>query len=124
MLVMTREDGAAAARSAMAALRPGSAVQRVVRGGRRVPGERMLLYVLPQEGPVRAAFIASRRIGGAVVRNRARRQMKEAWRSLLPTVGQGFDVVFTARPTLPGASTRDLGREMRGLLEQAEVVGG
>ena len=82
----------------------------------------MLLYVLPQEGPVRAAFVTSRRIGGAVVRNRARRQMKEAWRSLLRTVTDGFDVVFAARPGLPGVTTSDLAREMKELLEQAGVV--
>jgi len=82
----------------------------------------MLLYVLPHEGPVRAAFVASRRIGGAVVRNRARRQMKEAWRTLSPMVTDGFDLAFTALPSLPGSATRDLGREMRMLLEHAGVL--
>lgn len=82
----------------------------------------MLLYVLPHEGPVRAAFVASRRIGGAVVRNRARRQMKETWRSLSPMVMDGIDLVFTARPALPGSATEDLGREMRELLDRAGVL--
>jgi ribonuclease P protein component len=89
-----------------------------------VGGERMLLYVLPHEGPVRAAFVASRRIGGAVVRNRARRQMKEAWRSLSPMITDGFDLVFTARPAVRGTATRDLHREMKVLLGQAEVLRG
>src|SRR5213080_2277747 len=129
MLIMSREDRSSPAtpRGAgrkPAGLRPGRDVRRVLRTGRKTAGERMLLYVLPQEGPVRAAFVASRRIGGAVVRNRARRQMKEAWRSLLPTVTDGFDVVFAARPGLPGATTRDLGREMKELLEQSGVVRG
>ena len=47
---------------------------------------------------VRAGFTATKRVGGAVVRNRAKRRMREAARRLLPDHGQpGFDYVFIAR---------------------------
>jgi ribonuclease P protein component len=47
---------------------------------------------------VRAGFTATRRIGGAVVRNRAKRRMREAARLLLPQLARpGFDYVFIAR---------------------------
>ena len=47
---------------------------------------------------VRAGFTATKRIGGAVMRNRAKRRMREAARRLLPDHGQpGFDYVFIAR---------------------------
>src|SRR2546422_10348804 len=90
-----------------ARLRRGADVRRVIREGRRMPGKRMVLYVLPGEGQVRAGFVSGRRVGGAVVRNRARRRMKEAWRVLSPPTAGGFDGVFVARPdrrrgTLPG----------------------
>src|SRR5262245_42278448 len=53
---------------------------------------------------VRAGFTATKRIGGAVVRNRAKRRMREAARQLLPAFGKpGFDYVFIARN---GAVTR------------------
>jgi ribonuclease P protein component len=53
---------------------------------------------------VRAGFTATKRIGGAVVRNRAKRRMREAARQLLPEFGRpGFDYVFIARN---GAVTR------------------
>ncbi len=53
---------------------------------------------------VRAGFTATKRIGGAVVRNRAKRRMREAARLLLPQFGlPGVDYVFIARG---GVTTR------------------
>jgi ribonuclease P protein component len=47
---------------------------------------------------VRAGFTATRRIGGAVERNRAKRRLREAARLLLPAhASPGFDYVFIAR---------------------------
>jgi ribonuclease P protein component len=53
---------------------------------------------------VRAGFTATRRIGGAVERNRAKRRLREAARLLLPEHARpGFDYVFIARG---GATSR------------------
>ena len=47
---------------------------------------------------VRAGFTATKRIGGAVERNRAKRRLREAARLLLPALATpGFDYVFVAR---------------------------
>ena len=59
----------------------------------------------PDEAPlVRAGFTATKRVGGSVVRNRAKRRMREAVRLLLPDLAHpGFDYVFIARG---GVTTR------------------
>ena len=50
-------------------------------------------------------FTATRKVGGAVVRNRAKRRLREAARLLLPRFGQpGTDYVFIARD-----ATADIG---------------
>lgn len=57
---------------------------------------------------VRAGFTATKRVGGAVVRNRAKRRMREAARLLLPQFARpGFDYVFIARG---GVTTRPWAR--------------
>ena len=50
------------------------------------------------EGPIGIGFTASRKAGAAVVRNRARRRLKEAARRLMPELGlAGVDYVLVAR---------------------------
>eukprot|EP01030_Chromulinospumella_sphaerica_P015540 gene15540-15351_t len=57
---------------------------------------------------VRIGFTATKKIGGAVVRNRAKRRLREAARALLPSFGRpGCDYVFVARD---GTPVRDWGQ--------------
>ena len=90
--------------------------------GRRRAGSRVILYVLPGSEPAQAAFVAGRRVGGAVERNRARRVLREAWRSVAPIVQQGAEVVFVAKRGILRARPTDLEVEMRALLAQTGVT--
>lgn len=47
---------------------------------------------------IRAGFTATKKIGNAVIRNRAKRRLRETARALLPVHGKpGHDYVFIAR---------------------------
>ncbi len=51
------------------------------------------------DGVIGVGFTATKRLGGAVIRNRAKRRLREAARVLLPSLGEpGVDYVFVARP--------------------------
>lgn len=63
----------------------------------------------PDNDPaIRSGFTATRKIGGAVQRNRAKRRLREAARAMLPLHGRpGCDYVFIARG---GTTAREWGR--------------
>lgn len=90
--------------------------------GRAVRGERVVLYVARSPGPSRAAFVAGRRLGGAVVRNRTRRVLRETWRALAPKIREGHHVALVARREIVGAKTSEMIDEVGALLERAGVT--
>ena len=84
----------------------------------------MIAYVQATGGPTRVGYVCSRTVGSAVVRNRARRLMKEAWRGLLPRVREGFDLVLVARPRIRDAGMLQVQADLTETLEPAGVVDG
>lgn len=78
----------------------------VYRHGRSVSSRYLVLYWFPQEeaGPPRFGFSVPRAVGGAVERNRIKRQLREVWRARLERVQPGHDYVLIVRPGLPDAA--------------------
>jgi ribonuclease P protein component len=90
--------------------------------GRSRRGARVVVYVARAPGPSRAAFVAGRRVGGAVVRNRARRLLREAWMALVPKVRDGHHVVLVGRREIVGAKANEVTDEVDALLDAAGVT--
>ena len=80
----------------------------------------MVVFVLPGTGLV--AFVAGRRVGGAVSRNRARRILRAAWREFAPWVVDGYDVVLVARASIAGARSNELVAEVEQVLLRAIAI--
>ncbi len=79
----------------------------VYRHGRSVSTRFLTLHwfgrELEGEEP-RLGLAVPKSTGGAVVRNRIKRQLREAWRGCLPEVPLGKDYVLVARPGLAEAA--------------------
>lgn len=84
----------------------------------------VVLCTLPNELPAsRFGVSVSKRIGGAVVRNKVRRQLKEIVRLRLPVIAPGWDVVLIARPPIAQAEFRQIEAALERLLQQAGLYG-
>ena len=89
------------------------------RGSRLV----VVLYRKNNLDYTRTAFVSSKKVGNSVERNRARRLMKEAYRSLKDRVASGYDIVFVARNTIGGCKEQEVERVIEKTLESAGLVG-
>ena len=68
----------------------------------------------------RFGFSVSKAVGGAVVRNRVKRRLREAARD--QEVQQGWDLVLAARRDAGSADFHSLRRSMTSLLRRAKVL--
>jgi len=70
----------------------------------------------------RFGFSVSRRVGGAVVRNRAKRLMREAIRLRQAMIADGWDVVIIARQPMREANFHQVDRAIEQLLRRARLL--
>jgi ribonuclease P protein component len=79
----------------------------VYRQGKSVSTRFLVLYWFPREDggdEPRLGLAVPKASGSAVVRNRVKRQLREAWGASLPDVRSGQDYVLIARPGLSEAT--------------------
>jgi ribonuclease P protein component len=78
--------------------------------GRKTPGRTMTIFTLARPGQVsRLGIAATRKLGGAVERNRAKRLVRELFR--LNPAPPGYDIVVVPRRALFDATFRNLEAE-------------
>ncbi len=100
-------------------LRRGSDFRRVLRAGRRIPGAYFTMVAAEADGELsRLGLTVSRRLGGAVVRNRARRLLRESFRRVPIEGGRGFDLVLIPKAEIVGRSQAEVDCEYRERIRQ------
>ena len=72
----------------------------------------------------RFGLATGRRLGGAVVRNRVRRRIREVLRAMAPSFQPGWDVLIIARPAIIGADHDALVGALDRVLRSGGVLGG
>ena len=97
---------------------------RAAARGRKAARPGLVLQALAQPGaPLRVGFTATKKLGGAVVRNRCKRRLRAAMQSAVgehPIVG--FDLVLIARDATATRPWDQLLGDLRGALRQAGVT--
>jgi ribonuclease P protein component len=83
--------------------------------GKKTAGVHLAMYARKNRrfaGVTRLGVSVSGKLGGAVVRNRVRRRIKEAYRLQESRFAKGFDIVIVARARAIGADFSALGEEI------------
>jgi ribonuclease P protein component len=107
---------------------------RVSGVGKRAPTPSLILQAAPQDGPRdglrdgtaeadrRVGYTASRKVGNAVKRNRAKRRLRAAVREILSAHGaHDHDYVLVARSATVERRWDDLRADLRGALKRLKL---
>lgn len=83
----------------------------------------MVVYVLPNLiDQNQYGIVASKKIGGAVRRNKAKRRIREVIRKHLPAIRPGYDLVIVARSGLIEAPYQDVLADFQKAIKRAGIV--
>jgi len=107
--------------------------QRVYRQGSSTASRFLVLHYFKQpaetatETTPRLGLSVSKKLGGAVVRNRVKRLLREAFQRYEPRLARDYDYVLIARPQLTdlidGPHKGAVAEAVRDLFERAGVLG-
>ncbi|MFZ5968719.1 MAG: ribonuclease P protein component [Bacillota bacterium] len=104
-------------------LRKNTEFKRVYDKGTSIANRHLVLFSLKnKEGYNRVGFSASKKVGNSVVRNRARRLMKESFRLSVDKIKVGYDMVFLARVNIKNATYSDVEKSMMDLLRKSKLL--
>jgi len=104
-------------------LRRPADIKQVRQRGRSWPHPLLVLVAYPNEhGFTRIGVVASRRLGKAVARNRAKRLLREAARRLYPCLAPGWDLLLIARSGILGVKEPQVSQALGLLADRAELM--
>jgi len=104
-------------------LRTRAEFERVRRGGHSWSHRLLVLVACHNELQLtRVGVTASRSVGGAVERNRARRLMREAWRMYAAHIVPGWDALLIARTAITQVKMQEVAAALESLLRHAQLV--
>lgn len=83
----------------------------------------VVLYKPNGTGLTRKAFVASKKVGNSVMRNRARRLMREAVRLSGVRLPEGYDFLFIARNGITVSKCADVKRSIEAALKRTGLTG-
>ena len=97
--------------------------RRIYNRGRSFASPLLVSYVMKNRvGSVRVGITTGKKVGKAVLRSRARRVIREAYRALAEEISPGFDLVFVARSKTPFVKSYDVLKAMKKELKEAGVL--
>ena len=105
----------------MESLKKSQLFKRVYNHRRSVANRLLVLYIYKNGIDFnRLGVSVSKKVGGAVVRNRIKRLIKENLR--LISVSPGYDMVVVVRPAAAEADFHQIGKSLSNLLDRHKII--
>lgn len=100
-------------------LKKSSQFSDVYKRGQSFANRFVVMYIMPNQLDYnRVGYSVSKKVGKAVIRNRAKRLMKEVFRLNEDRLKQGYDFVFIARVRMKEATYSDVEKSMKRLFKE------
>lgn len=80
-----------------------------------------IVFVASKAKVVKVGFSVTKKVGNAVVRNRKKRQLREAVTRILPNIKPCHTIVFVAKPSIVNASFAEIEQDVLTLTKKANL---
>lgn len=96
-------------------------IDAAFRGGRKYVNRRLVVWIRPStEAHSRLGLSVNKKVGGAVLRNRVKRCMREAFRRLSPGLGHSWDTMIVVRPAAPPLTLAEATKALSQIFERKQ----
>ncbi|MGI5920333.1 MAG: ribonuclease P protein component [Syntrophomonadaceae bacterium] len=88
--------------------------------GKKIPGRYIIVFIQENNlGRNRCGIVTSKKVGNAVIRNRAKRQLRAIISNGWETINDGYDIVIVARKNITTAVFNQLVRDFYMVMRKA-----
>jgi len=95
--------------------------ETVYRRGKNAHSRSCVIFYLAKSGEKKIGYIASKKVGNAVVRNRSKRRLRALFAEVAPTLAEGH-YVFVAKASLHETPYATLQRDLAYVLRKLHVT--
>ena len=97
--------------------------KRLYYRGKCIPCHNVVVYAQNNRlGKTRVGLTCGKSVGGAVLRNRAKRLMRESFRTLSPRLNGSFDIVIVARSRISGKKCDEVLRDIKYAFKKMGII--
>lgn len=97
--------------------------RRLYSRGKSLVDKAVVVYYIPtKRKKIRIGVACGKKVGNAVKRNRAKRVMREAVRSILPEISGSYDIILVGRSMTPKLKSTEIAAVLEKMFVSAGIL--